>query len=294
MDDFELLRNVTIGQYIPTGSILHRLDPRTKILSIGLLILVFVAYNSAAGLVAGLILVLGLVVLARVPMAFALGGLKPAVPILLFLAVLQLFFGWGLPAAGCRMLWGWWILHTSTCSVQVVVASLARFVILILLTSLLTLTSTITELAHGAERLMRPFQRLGLPAGELAMVFTLTLRFVPTLAEELEKLFKAQAARGADLGRGSNPVQRIRQLLPVLVPLFITTLRHAEELTAAMEARGYAGGQGRSHLTHLHFGRADAVTLAVAAVSLAAFLAAPFGAVDQRVLALLAHLATHL
>jgi energy-coupling factor transport system permease protein len=294
MEDFELLRHVTIGQYLPTGSMLHRLDPRTKIVGLGLLMIVIVVSSSASGIVTGLIVVLGLVRLARVSTGFALSGVRPALPILLFLAALELFFGFGVLAhMGCRTLWSWSSLHITTCSVQAVIALLGRFAALILLTSLLTLTSTITELARGAESLLRPLQRLGVPADELATVFTLALRFVPTLALELEKLLKAQAARGADLGRGSNPVQRTRQLLPVLVPLFISTLRRAEELTLAMEARGYTGGQGRTHYVRLRFSRADAIAWVMIVALLIGLLAAPFGAMDQYGLSLLARIASH-
>ena len=293
MQDFELLRHVTIGQYIPTGSAMHRLDPRTKIVGLGLLLVVIATCQSASGLIVGLIVVLALVALARVSLGFALGGLRPALPILLLLAALQLFFGWGATATDCPPLWSFWILRITPCSVQVVVAMLARLAALILLTSLLTLTSSITELARGAESLMRPLQRRGFPADELAMTFTLALRFVPTLAQELEKLLKAQAARGADIGRGSNPIARTRQLLPVLVPLFITTLRRGEELMAAMEARGYVGGAGRTHYVHLHLRPVDAVALVIAFALSVGLIVAPFGAVDQYGLSLLAQVARH-
>jgi energy-coupling factor transport system permease protein len=292
MDEFELLRNVTIGQYLPTGSVLHRLDPRVKIMGLVLLMIVLVAYPSASGLIVGLAVVLGLVALARVSLGFVLGGLAPALPVMLFLALLQLLLGWGLIAhAGCRTLWAWNILSVTTCSVQAVIVLLVRFTALIVLVSLLTLTSTITELTRGAESLMRPLQRVGVPADELAMVFTLALRFVPTLAQEMEKLLKAQASRGADIRRGSNPIQRTRQLLPVLVPLFITTLRRADELTLAMEARGYTGGQGRTRYVRLHFRWTDLAALLVVAGVVVGLLVLPFGALDQLALAWLANMA---
>jgi len=293
MEEFELLRHVTIGQYLPTGSVLHRLDPRTKIVGLGLTMLVLIVHSSAAGLVAGLVLALGLVAMGRVSVSYALSGLRPALPILLFLAALQLFLGWGVVRVDCQPLWSLSILHVTTCSVQIVIMTWARLSALILLTSLLTLTSTTNELARGAEALMRPLQRLGLPADELAMVFTLALRFVPTLAQELERLLKAQAARGADPARGSNPVQRTRQLLPVLVPLFITTLRRGEELAAAMEARGYTGGAGRTHYVRLHFHSVDVMAWFILFLLWIGLLAAPFSAVDLYGLTWLARIAMH-
>jgi energy-coupling factor transport system permease protein len=273
MDDFELLRHITIGQYLPTGSLVHRLDPRTKIVGFGLLLVAVAVCSSLPGLLIALALVLGLVALARVPLGFALGGIRPALPFLAVIAVLQLLFGWGTrPGAACQTVWSIWIVQITDCSIQAVLAMILRLFSLILLTSLLTLTSTTTELTHGIESLLRPFQRIGVPAHELALVFMLALRFVPTLAEELEKLLKAQAARGADIRLGSNPIKRTQHLLPVLVPLFLITLRRGEELIEAMTARGYAGGLGRSHYVRLRFGRRDAAALAIAAICAAGLM----------------------
>jgi energy-coupling factor transport system permease protein len=262
MEEFELLRYVTIGQYLPTNSTVHRLDPRVKIVALGALAIAIVAQTSALGSLLGLGIILAFVALARVDVRFALRGLAPSAPILAFLALLQLGFGWGARASGCIALWSWGMFNVTTCSVEAVIALLARLVALVLLTSLLTFTSTLSELARGIEWLLRPFQRIGVPADELAMVFTIALRFVPTLALEMEKLLKAQAARGANIHAGTNPVARTRQLLPILVPLFINTLRRSEDLAAAMEARGYIGGAGRTHYVRLHWQRADALALA--------------------------------
>jgi len=281
MNDFELMRYITIGQYLPTGSLVHRLDPRAKIVGLGLLLVVVALCPSLSALAVALALTIGLVALARVPLGFGLGGIRPALPFLVIIAVLQLLFGWGTrPGAVCSVLWSAWIVRITDCSLQAVIAMLLRLVSLILLTSLLTLTSTTTELTHGIASLLRPFQRIGLPAHELAMVFMLALRFVPTLAEELEKLLKAQAARGADIRLGNNPVQRARQLLPVLVPIFLVTLRRGEELTEAMTARGYTGGAGRSHYVQLHFRPVDAVALGLAATAAAALYLSPFAQID--------------
>jgi energy-coupling factor transport system permease protein len=288
MEDFELLRYVTIGQYFPTHSILHRLDPRVKILGLGGLVIALVAIQSAFGVLAGLAIALALVALARVNLRFALRGLEPALPILLFLAALQLVFAWGAPSSNCISLWSYWIFNVTTCSVQAVVILLVRLVALVLVTSMLTFTSTLSELARGVEWLLRPLQRVGVPADELAMVFTIALRFVPTLALEMEKLLKAQAARGANIRGGSNPIARTRQLLPVLVPLFVNTLRRGEELAAAMEARGYAGGAGRTHYVRLNLQRGDVVALCIVAAIVLGLFIAPFQLLDQSVLNLLA------
>ncbi|MBM3129958.1 MAG: energy-coupling factor transporter transmembrane protein EcfT [Chloroflexi bacterium] len=271
MEDFELLRYVTIGQYFPTGSPIHRLDPRVKIIGLIALAMAIVAQTSAVGSIAGVIVALALIAFARVDVRFALRGLAPSIPILALLAILQLGFGWGARASGCIALWSWEIVNVTTCSIEAVIVLLARLVALVVLTSLLTFTSTLSELSRGIEALLRPFQRVGVPGDELAMVFTIALRFVPTLALETEKLLKAQAARGANIQGGSNPIARARQLLPVLVPLFINTLRRSEDLAAAMEARGYSGGAGRTHYVRLHFRRADLIALVIV-IALAAGL----------------------
>jgi energy-coupling factor transport system permease protein len=278
MDDLELQRNITIGQYLPTGSFLHHLDPRVKIVGLGLLILCTAVAPSFSAALASLLVGVLLVKLAKVSVRFALNGLRPALPFLLILAVLQLFFSWGVPlpqnGIACHIFWSWGIFALSDCSILLVLTMLARLTAIILLTSLMTMTSTISELTNGTEALLRIFQRFGLPAHELALVFTLALRFVPTLAEELEKLLKAQASRGADIRLGNNPIQRTRQFLPVLVPLFLTTLQRADELSDAMTARGYSGGEGRSHYTYLSWTARDGIVL-VALITWAAFLFLP-------------------
>jgi energy-coupling factor transport system permease protein len=287
VEDFELMRQITIGQYLATGSILHRLDPRTKILAFGLLILAVVILPSLTALFAALLIVLGCVALARLPLAFATASLRPALPILLFLAALQLLFGWGARGDNCTTLWSFWVFRFGTCSVMAVLSMLLRLSSLILLTGLLSMTSTLSELNHGMENLIKPFSRIGLPAHELALTFTLALRFVPTLAEELEKLLKAQAARGADIRLGSNPVQRVRHFLPVLVPLFVNTLDRGEELAEAMEARGYTGGTGRTQYNQLVFNNADAFAIGLTVMLVAGLFLLPFASIDQQFILLL-------
>jgi energy-coupling factor transport system permease protein len=294
VEDLELMRHITIGQYLPTGSAVHRLDPRTKLLGIGLLILSIISISSVGGLLALLVVIIGLGLLARVPLGFALGGLRPALPILIIIAILQLLFGWGAPAGMvCPSLWSFWIIKITGCSILSVLAMILRLVALILLTGMLTMTSTISELTHGIEKLLRPLQKIGFPAHELAMVFTIALRFVPTLAEELEKLLKAQVARGADTRLGANPIQRIRHFLPVLIPLFLTTLRRGEMLIEAMEARGYTGGRGRTHYIQLQLSAQDGLALLLVVGLVAGLIYVPFDVLDANFLLLLSQLTGH-
>lgn len=291
MEDLELMRHITIGQYLPTGSVVHSLDPRTKLIGIGLLILSIITISSVGGLLALLVVIIGLVLLARVPLGFAMGGLRPALPILIIIAILQLLFGWGSSTnLDCPSLWSFWLIKINGCSILSVLGMILRLVTLILLTGMLTMTSTISELTHGIEKLLRPLQKIGFPSHELAMVFTIALRFVPTLAEELEKLLKAQVARGADIRLGANPIQRIRHFLPVLIPLFLTTLRRGELLIEAMEARGYTGGQGRSHYIQLQLTAQDGLALLLVIGLGAVLLLAPFDVLDAKFLLLLRQL----
>lgn len=258
------MRNVMIGQYLPTGSAAHRLDPRAKILIAVLLMTGAVATRSLVCLLLTLSLVLGGLVLARIPLGYVLRSLRPALPWLLLLALLQVV---AIPQNNTgTLLWqkGWIVITTQDLRMAALV--MLRFAVLILLINLFSLITSTTDLTHGIEGLMRPLQRLGLPGHELALVLVVALRFVPLLAMEAERLAKAQAARGADVGAGRmNPLRRARRMLPLLVPLFVTALRRAETLALAMEARGYTGGRGRTHLIRLQARMSDVgATLAVA------------------------------
>jgi len=276
VESFDFLRHVTIGQYIPGNSVLHRLDPRAKI-TVVLLLGAAVTFNgSYLGHLTLLAVTLGLVALARLPLRFMLGGLLPALPFIALLALLQLFFtGQGpttLSGHASVSLWQWGWLHLTTASVQLTVISLARLVELIFLVSLLTNTTPLTGLTHGMEGMLRPFTPLGLPAHELSLIGTIALRFVPVLAEQLESILKAQASRGADLHlRGRLQfIQATRATIVMLVPLFLNTLLRAEDLALAMEARCYLGGKGRTHYVRLRLRNLDYIAI----VSAAAFTAA--------------------
>ncbi|HEV2357013.1 MAG TPA: energy-coupling factor transporter transmembrane component T [bacterium] len=252
MSEFELLRNITLGQYLPTGSYLHRMDPRAKIVAT---ILVTGAVSFTPTLIGNAVLIavcLLIVALGRIPLGYALRGLLPAIPVLVVLAVMQLaFFGRAYdPSSPVVFQWGW--VTVTAAVVRLVIVSAARFVELLFVTSVFTLSTRTTELTHGIESLLRPFRRLRVPGHELALVVTIAIRFVPTLALEAERLMKAQASRGGRIG-GSRwrVIERTRQLVPILVPLFTFALRRGEELIVAMEARAYTGGAGRTAYTAL-------------------------------------------
>jgi len=267
MDDFEFLRHVTIGQYLPGNSLLHRLDPRAKLLAFLLLVTAVTFTPSYLGNALLLATVLALILLSRISVRYALQGLRPAVPMIAVLAVMQLLFlgDFYIPSAGLRTLLRWGPIHITTGGVQLVVVSICRLVELMLLVSLLTFTTTLTELTHGMESLMSPLARFGFPAHELSLIATIALRFVPILAQELETIVKAQASRGADFGRGGRLhfVRRTRELLPLLVPLFLDAFRRAEDLILAMEARCYMGGRGRTHLVRFRSSPRDYLAVIV-------------------------------
>jgi energy-coupling factor transport system permease protein len=302
MENLELLRYVTIGQYLPTGSPIHRLDPRVKLLGFGALVLAVAFNGSYLGNLVMLATILGLVALARVPLAYTLQGIRPALPIILVLAALQIL----LPppafsaAPGCAVLVSWRcpgfaegpFLQVTDCTLRLVVVSALRFGELIILTSLLTLCTPITDLSRGIERLLAPLARLRFPAHEMALVLTIALRFVPVLAQEMERIVRAQVSRGADFGGRSRLrfIRQTRQLLPLLVPLFLISLRRAEELAMAMDVRCYTGGTGRTHLVRLRARPSDFVALGLTIAFAVLILSLDFTIADR---ALLPGLAPH-
>lgn len=273
MSEFEFLRNVTIGQYLPTGSPLHRLDPRAKLLMAGLFLVGAVATSSLSGLIGALAAVLIGLALAGIPLRYAVRGLRPALPFLVLLSLLQVLT---IPANDVgRVLWQWWRITITTTDLWVAAITLLRFVTLILGLSLFSFATSMTELTHGTEHLLRPLQRLRLPAHEFALVVAIAIRFVPMLALEAEHIAKAQASRGADFGRGRmNVFRRAVRMLPLLVPLFVSALRRGETLVLAMEARGYSGGRGRTHLIRLQARWTDGLAVALVLLLAAGLLAA--------------------
>lgn len=280
MEEFEFSRNITIGQYLARESFVHKMDPRFKLLCFALIVGAITFSNSylANGIL--LIFVFAVTALSNIPIRYALSGLKPAIPVMLFLAILQVLFYTSAFTGreGCIPFFRWGPIDSNSCGMQFAIVSAARFVELLILTSLVTLTTRVTELTLGTEELLSPLRRLNFPAHEVSLMMTIALRFVPTLAEELERIVKAQVSRGADLERRGKLrfVQQTRAILPLIVPLFLSALSRAEELILAMEARCYIGGKGRTHFLDLHAKPGDWLALVLAVIFFAGMFFFPF------------------
>lgn len=286
MTEYSAFSHLTIGQYLPYGSLVHRLDPRAKLVMFTLLVTAVTFANSYAASVVLLAVLLGVVHLSRTPLRYALQGLRPALPWIAVFALLQLLFYRNPYGPGfCNTICSWGFIDITSCSVRQIGLMILRLLEFMILISLLTLTTRTTELTHGLERLLSPLKRLRFPAHELALVFAISLRFAPTLAGELERIMKAQASRGADFGEQGRLgfIRRTRNMLPLLVPLFLSALRRAEDLTLAMEARGYTGGRGRTSFIQLKALPSDYLALALVFIFCAIILLGDLESIDQQV-----------
>ena len=258
-----MLKDITLGQYFPGNTVAHRLDPRTKILLVTLYI---IALFSAKGLLGYMVMAATLamcVKISKVGFKSLVRGLKPLVVIIAFTGILNIFFT---PAETYLLEWG--ILRISEKGIQNALFMVVRIMLLVMGTFLMTYTTSPIRLTDGLESLLGPLKRLRVPVHELAMMMAIALRFIPTLIEETDKIMSAQKARGADFESG-NIFQKAKALVPILVPLFISAFRRADELATAMECRCYHGGEGRTKLHVLKYQRRDYVALAGGAVILA-------------------------
>lgn len=250
------MREITIGQYIPGNSLVHRLDPRTKILlTLAYMILLF-ALNNFYGYIFPVVFLILATILSRISVRYLLKGLKPLIFIITLTFVLNSFMIKG------RVIYELGPLDITYEGLVQGAFMAIRLILLITGTSLLTLTTSPISLTDGIERLLSPFKKVGVPAHELAMMMTIALRFIPTLLEETDKIMKAQMARGADFESG-NLINRAKNLVPLLVPLFISAFRRADDLAMAMEARCYRGGENRTRLKELKMTFIDMATFAV-------------------------------
>lgn len=234
-----MIKSITIGQYIPGESVIHKLDPRTKILATVLLIALLFLVDSFIGYGFAALLILVSVFLSKIPFKFIIRGLRPILLIIILTLSLHFFL-----TDGTIIFKLGFIKITEEGVIRGFMMG-SRLVLLVMGTSILTLTTSPILLTDGIESLLKPFTKLGLPSHELAMMMTIALRFIPTLLEETDKIMKAQMARGADFESG-NIFNRAKSLIPILIPLFVNAFRRADDLATAMEARGYRGGEGRT------------------------------------------------
>ena len=255
-----MLKDITLGQYFPGTTLAHKLDPRTKIL---LVVLYIIALFCAKGVVTYAVMALCLAVcvrISKVGVKQLVRGLKPVLFIIIFTGVLNLFF-----TPGDRYVFEWGILRISDTGIRNAVFMVVRIMLLIMGTFLMTYTTSPISLTDGLERLLNGLKRFHVPVHELAMMMSIALRFIPTLIEETDKIMSAQKARGADFESG-NVFEKAKALIPILVPLFISAFRRADELATAMECRCYHGGEGRTKLHVLQYERRDYVALTAGCV----------------------------
>ncbi len=258
-----MIKDITLGQYFPGKSVLHRLDPRMKLgLAVLYIVMLFVA-KGFLGLSVGVVFLVVSFLISGIPIKMMAKSVKPIVPIIIFTGILNLFF-----VSTGDVVFSWTIIKITTDGIRTMIFMAVRIVFLICGTSLLTYTTSPIALTDAIERILSPLRVIKFPAHEIAMMMTIALRFIPTLIEETDKIMSAQKARGADLESGSL-IHRAKALVPILIPLFVSAFRRAEELALAMECRCYHGGEGRTRLKQLKTTYRDYVALLVTAAFLA-------------------------
>lgn len=263
-----MIADITLGQFFPGNSFIHRLDPRSKILMVIAYIVVIFIIRNFTGYALLAVFLTVCVANSKIPLKFMVKGLKP----ILFFIVLTGLFNLFLTNSG-RIYWQWKFLCITDTGVHNAIFMVLRLVLLISGTSLLTYTTSPISLTDGIESLMSPFKKIGLPAHEIAIMMSIALRFIPTLIEETDKIIKAQSARGADFESG-NILRRAKAMVPILIPLFVSAFRRADELATAMECRCYRGGENRTRLKVLKTGRVDIIGWIVVAALVAAVITA--------------------
>lgn len=261
-----MLKDITLGQYVPGETVVHRLDPRTKILVMLAYIVITFCVQNFAGYAVLAAFVVGTVAISKIPPVMVVKGLKPIMVFIVITGLFNLFL-----TSGGEVIWQYGVLKITDEGVRFAVFMVLRLTFLILGTSLLTLTTSPISLTDGMESLLRPFKKIGVPAHELSMMMSIALRFIPILLEETDKIMKAQIARGADLENG-NLIQRVKAMVPIFVPLFVSSFRRANDLAMAMEARCYRGGEGKTKMKPLVYGTVDFTAYAVILLYLVAIV----------------------
>ena len=252
-----MLKDITLGQYFPGNSIIHRLDPRTKLIMLVVYIVALFMATSWISYALMFVFLASVIKASTIPLKSIVKGMKPLVMILIFTGVLNLFF-----TQEGTLLVDFWIIRIYSGGLSRAVLMVLRILMLITCTFLLTYTTSPIALTDGLEALMNPLKKIKVPVHELSMMMCIALRFIPTLIEETDKIMCAQKARGADFENGSL-MERAKALIPILVPLFISAFRRADELATAMECRCYQGGEGRTKMKLLRYHREDFISFGI-------------------------------
>lgn len=260
-----MISDITIGQYYKENSIIHRLDARNKIILTALIIAMIFTCKNFLSLGLAALIVLVSVLLSKVPVKMFLKSLKPILPVILFTAIINMFYIKG------GQEWSIWILKITEKGIYTAIFMAARIVLLIIASSILTYTTVPTMLTDAIERLLSPLKVFKISVHSWAMMMTLALRFIPTLIEEIERITNAQKARGADFENGSL-IDRVKSLIPVLVPLFVSSFKRAYDLAFAMSCRCYTGGEGRTRMKQMKFTVKDVFALLFFAAGLAGII----------------------
>ena len=260
-----MLRDITLGQYYPADSVIHKLDPRVKLFGTLIYIISLFVFKGLPAFILAAIFLVVLIKLSKVPFSYMVKGLKTIVLIMLFAAVFNLFL-----TPGTKLV-SFWIFTITYEGMKNAVVMMVRLIFLIIGTSLMTLTTTPNELTDGLETALSPLKYIKVPVHEIAMMMSIALRFIPILIEETDKIMKAQMARGADFEHG-NLIQKAKNMVPLLVPLFVSAFRRANDLAMAMEARCYRGGEGRTKMKPLHYQKRDRMAYLTLLVYLAAVI----------------------
>ncbi len=263
-----MLRDITLGQYYATDSVIHRLDPRVKLLGTLIFLVSLFLFQNFTGYVIATVFLITMIVLTRVPFSFMVRGLKAVIILLLITVVLNLF------ATPGEAVFSVWKLTITREGIRNALFMMFRLIYLIIGSSIMTLTTTPNNLTDGMEKSLSPLAKIGAPVHEVAMMMSIALSFIPILLEETDKIMKAQMARGADFESG-NILRRVKNMVPLLVPLFISAFRRANDLAMAMEARCYRGGEGRTKMKPLKYHKRDAAAYLILAVYLASIIVVP-------------------
>jgi len=258
-----MIRDITIGQYYPEDSAVHRLDPRVKIVCTLLYLISLFLFRSVLGYAIATLFLVGVIIQTKVPFRFIFRGLKPILMLLMITVAFNLFL-----TSGGDVLFQWGILKITEEGLRTAVYMAIRLIYLIFGSSIMTLTTTPNALTDGIERLLWPLRKIKFPVHEVAMMMSIALRFIPILLEEADKIMKAQIARGAELEKG-NIVTKAKNMIPILVPLFVSAFRRANDLAMAMEARCYRGGEGRTKMKPLKYEEHDFIAYGITIVYLA-------------------------